>query len=352
MGHGAAFSAQRSLTMFAQVRLYALGLLSPVTFEWVVLPQAGEKEGPPSFCGLSLDVLYAVPPCLDTSLPFIRQHGTASDNPAVDKSAHFDGSLGHGAASSAQRLLTMFAQVGYYESCCYRDNDVCFLAVPWPPNFLNRVRSTALYLWRLLMRSGDVESNPSPMTKAQEEKLEMVHGAVLRLEANNASVLESVNKISQMHLELKTDLDSLTKRVQVLESKMESVTPTGACGNNQGISNLQAKIDDLENRSRRSNVIFYGIEDGERFETWETSERLVRDFCTNRLDFSISSLARAHRIGRFSREKKRPIIAKLFNEKEVETILSKGFKLKNTPLSVARDYSEAVRDKRRKLLQF
>ncbi|XP_075752200.1 decapping and exoribonuclease protein-like isoform X2 [Rhipicephalus microplus] len=69
--------------MFAQVLLYALGLLSPVTLEWVVLPQAGEKEGPLSFCGLSLDVLFAAPPCLDTSLPFIRQHGTASDNPAV-----------------------------------------------------------------------------------------------------------------------------------------------------------------------------------------------------------------------------------------------------------------------------
>ncbi|KAL3189809.1 hypothetical protein MRX96_020835 [Rhipicephalus microplus] len=96
--------------MFAQVLLYALGLLSPVTLEWVVLPQAGEKEGPPSFCGLSLDVLYAAPPCLDTSLPFIRQHGTASDNPAVDNSAHFDGSLGHGAAFSAQHSLTMFAQ--------------------------------------------------------------------------------------------------------------------------------------------------------------------------------------------------------------------------------------------------
>ncbi|KAL3196307.1 hypothetical protein MRX96_001649 [Rhipicephalus microplus] len=97
--------------MFAQVLLHALGLLSTVTLEWVVLPQAGEKEGPPSFCGLSLDVLFAAPPCLDTSLPFIRQHGKASDNPAVGKSTHFDGSLGHGTAFSAQRSLTMFAQV-------------------------------------------------------------------------------------------------------------------------------------------------------------------------------------------------------------------------------------------------
>ncbi|KAL3204839.1 hypothetical protein MRX96_041164 [Rhipicephalus microplus] len=77
----------------------------------IALPRAGEKEEPPSFGYLSLDVLYAAPPCLDTSLLFIRQHGTASDNPAVDKSAQFDGSLDHGAVFSAQRSLTLFAQV-------------------------------------------------------------------------------------------------------------------------------------------------------------------------------------------------------------------------------------------------
>lgn len=57
-------------------------------------------------------------------------------------------------------------------------------------------------------------------------------------------------------------------------------------------------------------------------------------------------------MGRFSSEKKRPIIAKFFNEKEVELVLSRGFKLKNTSLSISRDYSETVREKRRKLLQF
>lgn len=63
-------------------------------------------------------------------------------------------------------------------------------------------------------------------------------------------------------------------------------------------------------------------------------------------------LARAHRIGRFSENKNRPIIAKLFNEKEVESVMSKGFKLKNTDFSISRDYSQIVREKRRQLLRF
>lgn len=115
---------------------------------------------------------------------------------------------------------------------------------------------------------------------------------------------------------------------------------------------MQEKIDDLENRSRRSNVLFYGISDTNKSEAWDVSERLAREFCTNKLGISVSTIARAHRIGRFSPDKPRPIIAKLFNEKEVETVMANGFKLKNTTFSVSRDYSEAVRDIRRKLWQF
>ncbi|XP_077543323.1 uncharacterized protein LOC144155629 [Haemaphysalis longicornis] len=117
----------------------------------------------------------------------------------------------------------------------------------------------------------------------------------------------------------------------------------------------QEKIDDLENRSRRSNVLFFGIEDTDQSESWEASETHVREFCSNKLSVTAASIARAHRLGRFSAEKTRPIIAKFYNEKtrrDVETILSKGVKLKNTTFSISRDFSEAVRDKRRKLLQF
>ncbi|KAH7986649.1 hypothetical protein HPB49_025872 [Dermacentor silvarum] len=141
------------------------------------------------------------------------------------------------------------------------------------------------------------------------------------------------------------DLQALTKRVEELESKSQAIASPGASTSFQpDISKMQEKIDDLENRSRRSNVLFYGISDSNKSEAWDVYKRLAREFCPNKLGISVSTIARAHRIGRFSPVKPRPIIAKLFNEKEVETVMANGFKLKNTTFSVSRDYSEAVRD--------
>ncbi|KAH8024891.1 hypothetical protein HPB51_002061 [Rhipicephalus microplus] len=93
-------------------------------------------------------------------------------------------------------------------------------------------------------------------------------------------------------------------------------------------------------------------DDKEPSETWDATEGLVRDFCASKLGITVDSVARAHRLGRFVRDKKRPIIAKFFNDREIEAILNKGPKLKNTPFSISRDYSVPVRDKRRKLAQF
>lgn len=241
----------------------------------------------------------------------------------------------------------------------------------------------AVHFWRLLLLGGDIETNPGPMTKAQEEKLDMVFTTMQRLEASNVKLLESVNKVLCSHIELKNDLESLTKRVDEIEGKFESFSAQRALSspdasltkmqnqikdleskcasgasthhsssNQRDIALMQDKIDDLENRSRRSNLLFYGIQDTGESEGWETSEQIVKKFCEDQLGVTAASIARAHRLGRFSNERTRPIIVKFFNEKEIDTILSNGHKLKDTEFGISRDYSEAVREKRRKLWQF
>lgn len=76
------------------------------------------------------------------------------------------------------------------------------------------------------------------------------------------------------------------------------------------------------------------------------------EFCTNRLGTIVPSIARAHRLGRFSSDKKGPIIVTFYNDNEVAILLSQGHKLKNTTFIVSLDNSEAVLHVRRKLLQF
>lgn len=59
-----------------------------------------------------------------------------------------------------------------------------------------------------------------------------------------------------------------------------------------------------------------------------------------------------HSLGKISPDKKRPNKAHFSNEKDVETVLSRGVKLKDTTFGISRDYSVPVRDVRRKLLHF
>lgn len=192
------------------------------------------------------------------------------------------------------------------------------------------------------------------MTKMQEDKLDAVAAAVQRLEANNVNLTESINKVLQIHIALKNDLDQLTNRVHEIETKIKSLPSSQPVSNETAdMFKIQDKLDDLENCSRQSNILFFGIPDGDATESWEDSERHLKDFCIEKLGVTVASISRAHRLGRFSNGKTRPIIAKFYNEKEVESVLNLGYKLKGSSFSLSRDYySEAVRQKRRRLWQF
>lgn len=61
---------------------------------------------------------------------------------------------------------------------------------------------------------------------------------------------------------------------------------------------------------------------------------------------------RAHRIGSFKNGSKRPILAKITNDKEIDSLLSNEYKFRNTNFSVSRDYSASVTVKQRNLLQY
>lgn len=115
---------------------------------------------------------------------------------------------------------------------------------------------------------------------------------------------------------------------------------------------LQKKNIDLENRSRRMNLVFYGIDDNDQHETWEQSEALVKGICTAQLGYELTSVQRAHRVGRFNERKKRPIIVNFSSDKEKEVVLKKAKNLKGTQYSIEQDYSFETRTVRKKLWEY
>ena len=95
---------------------------------------------------------------------------------------------------------------------------------------------------------------------------------------------------------------------------------------------MKEQIAELEDRHRRNNLRFMGIEEksGVESETWKESETKVKDFLQEKLGLEIDEITieRAHRIGKKEELKRRTIIAKCLNYKQHEKVLNKYKELK------------------------
>jgi hypothetical protein len=135
---------------------------------------------------------------------------------------------------------------------------------------------------------------------------------------------------------------------------------------------LRRKLDALENQSRRNNLIVYGVPEAEH-ETWEACEDKVVNFVQTDLNIDTDiMIERSHRLGRKRQttsdaahaertaaenvNKPRPIIVKFRSWKDKEKVLhaARGYFKDNrgNGKGVAEDFSEEVREVRRKLVPF
>ncbi len=111
------------------------------------------------------------------------------------------------------------------------------------------------------------------------------------------------------------------------------------------VLDIKTKTVDLEDRSRRCNLVFFNIPE---------VSRLATEDCEQVLENVLGSLKvlpenepiwidRAHRLGRRKPEhdtRPRPIIAKFAYYKQKENILRNGYKFKNSQVNVSDDYSK------------
>ena len=117
-------------------------------------------------------------------------------------------------------------------------------------------------------------------------------------------------------------------------------------------TDVTAKLDYLENQSRRSNVIIDGIPDV-KSESWSDAEIKVKNVFTDHLKINpkLIEIERAHRVGKYDPTgRPRSIVAKLLRFKDKEEIFKRSKNLKGTNIYINEDYSESVRQKRKDLL--
>ncbi|KAH9382493.1 hypothetical protein HPB48_010921 [Haemaphysalis longicornis] len=115
---------------------------------------------------------------------------------------------------------------------------------------------------------------------------------------------------------------------------------------------LKARLDDAEDRSRRDNLVFYGITDS-KSETWQDSEKKIIALAAEKLQFDIptGTITRAHRIGRFAPGRNRPIIVKFSAIKIKELVFAKRSSLDDSDFSISLDFCPATRLPRKKLVE-
>ena len=120
--------------------------------------------------------------------------------------------------------------------------------------------------------------------------------------------------------------------------------------NTNVLKTLAYKSIDLEARSRRNNLVFWGLIENYH----ENCFDIIRDLIQRHLDINAGEMymARAHRLGPRKigqRNPKRPIIVNFRDFCDTELIMSRAHLLKNTPFSVAYDLPKEINEARKKL---
>ncbi|XP_077558172.1 uncharacterized protein LOC144173781 [Haemaphysalis longicornis] len=192
------------------------------------------------------------------------------------------------------------------------------------------------------------------------EFLKDLHARAVQSSKCQEDLAADVKEIKTCQKSIEGEMASINSRLDALEkksgtfehfgqelSRMEASVEQLATAN----TTLTSRLDELEDRSRRDNLIFHGIADSK--ESWEQTEIKLLTALTQVIDsFPTGSIERAHRLGTYSPGKCRPIIAKFSNYKVKEKTLSFRTELKTNNITVSEDFSLATRNARKKLLNF
>lgn len=87
------------------------------------------------------------------------------------------------------------------------------------------------------------------MTKSQEEKLDLVFNTVQRLDSSSTGILESFNKMLQIHINLKSELEQSPQSVFELEAKIYfDASEKIPLIYEEQLFKLQSQLDDFEHK--------------------------------------------------------------------------------------------------------
>ena len=165
-----------------------------------------------------------------------------------------------------------------------------------------------------------------------EEKLNKILSELKKLDELNNKVdqyNEKTVKLEKRVVELEEVNVKLQKRLEYFELKMDSI----------------------ESHSKKSNLVFKGVEESKASESWEKCKEIIIDVVKEELGIELkkTDIERAHRL--HTKYKPRPIIVRFHHFQQKELILEEKSKIKNEKIFITEDYTRRVQYERKKLLE-
>ncbi|XP_077550567.1 uncharacterized protein LOC144163644 [Haemaphysalis longicornis] len=255
---------------------------------------------------------------------------------------------GHGStAVTMSPYVPLRVQVGD-RKYGFRSNCICLIVLPCPHIVLSCLNDCYSVVSLLLKLSGDVEENPGP-------EIEEMLKEVLR---NQSELLAKVNEIHTKQTSTDACITDMQGRLQNMEKQLERLgetenrlanIETSVGKHDYELTALARQLDELENRSRRNNLIVRGIEEEESEDEAVLLRKVNDEIFGNVLGTRLSSIERIHRLGKKMPEKDRPVILKVSDFRDKMRVLKNCPKLKGTQFSINEDYSKRVVEIRKQL---
>lgn len=186
-----------------------------------------------------------------------------------------------------------------------------------------------------------IESLKIDIVKLQEDTSTMKE-VIKDLEMKNKSLMTELTEMSHKVDNLTTNIEMYDEKFTVLNGRI-SAGKMREKSYGDKVADLTHRIDDQEDRSKRNNLIIYGLEE-DREETTDKVEEKVRKLLLTKgvISTAMIKIDRAHRIGKKVNGRNRPIVVRFTYFKDKVTILKNSKQLKNTPIRISEQYCKTT----------
>ena len=158
---------------------------------------------------------------------------------------------------------------------------------------------------------------------------------------------EALGKLQHDIGELKSSNSFLTQETSDLAGRIK-LAETNNKSHGEKLDNVTSKTNDLEDRSRRNNVVFFNIPESNNTSTKEDCEDKIINLLISRKFFPPEydmNIERAHRLGPRKNDsdgRPRPIIVRFCFYKDKEAVIRNGRNLMGSNVRMSEDFSKAT----------